>query len=175
MTLSIPDAKATNARPLLERFWERVNKNGPTVRPELGPCWEWTRALREGYGAITVRYVTYHAHRISWEIAHGVPPDKSVLHHCDNRKCVRPDHLFLGTQADNMADMDSKGRRRAPVGETNGQAKLTVDAVREIRAALPTGLIRRESARIRKELAAKYGISQPNITSIVKGIRWRAA
>lgn len=111
-------------KPVDERFWAKVNKQGPIVRPELGPCWEWTASLNsKGYGKMNVggyeaKYQA--AHRISWELVRGKIPDNlKVLHRCDNTKCVNIDHLFLGTQADNLRDMHNKGR--APKINNSGE------------------------------------------------------
>ena len=91
--------------PLEQRFWERVRKSDG--------CWLWTGRHRpDGYGQLLTaeRRVVY-AHRLAYEIHHGPIPDGMfVCHHCDNTPCVRPDHLFLGTHADNMRDMREKGR-----------------------------------------------------------------
>jgi hypothetical protein len=126
-----------------ERFWSRVNKDGPVPahHPELGPCWVWTAGkFEDGYGAIhtaterrgAVRRPQY-AHRVSWELAYGpVPEGFWVLHHCDNPPCVRPAHLFLGTNLDNMQDMAAK--QRGLNGIKNHNAKLTDEGVRQLRA-----------------------------------------
>lgn len=94
--------------PLAVRFWAKVEKT-PT-------CWEWRGATVTGYGHISMGGVLGKirlAHRISWEMHNGPIPDGlHVCHRCDNPKCVRPDHLFLGTDLDNAQDRDAKGRSR---------------------------------------------------------------
>jgi len=104
-------------RPLADRLWEKVNRDGPVPPhcPELGPCWIWTRAANKaGYGKIGSGEGagTLATHRVSWELTNGrVPDGLFVLHRCDNPPCCNPAHLFLGTSRDNTQDMIAKGRR----------------------------------------------------------------
>lgn len=150
-----------------ERFWKYVDKG-----PHPGGCWLWTgRTAPYGYGSLRRGMKLIRAHRLSWEIHNGpVPADLCVLHRCDTPSCVNPAHLFLGTQADNMADMEAKGRTRngAPYyGEAHSQAKLTEAAVRDIRAKYATG---RYSQR---ELAAEYEVTHTVIGDIVLRRSWK--
>ena len=131
-------------RPIAERFWEKVHKGDG--------CWEWT-AYRsaDGYGMIGRERGdgVERAHRLSWELHFGpIPSGTAVLHRCDNPPCVRPSHLFLGTQTENVADSVAKGRHRSPVhyGERHHWARLTEAEVREIRAAFDIGIPCRDLA-----------------------------
>lgn len=100
---------------VIRRFWEKVDKNGPTKVAALGPCWVWLgRTHKFGYGLITTGKKPHRrqclAHRYAWEIEHGeLQEGECVLHACDHPPCVR--HLFKGTQQDNLADMRAKGRQ----------------------------------------------------------------
>lgn len=87
-------------------FWEKVDKSGN--------CWIWQGSVnKEGYGGVQVKGMTWSTHRYSWFIEYGeIPKGLCVLHKCDNPSCVRPDHLFLGTQKDNVIDCYNKGRGR---------------------------------------------------------------
>lgn len=117
-----------------ERYWLQVEKDGPTPPhcPQIGPCWTW-RGTRDsnGYGLFLIqRRDVRRAHRYAWELEHGQIPDGlHACHHCDNPSCVRPEHIFIGTQFDNMRDCARKGRTFAqrfpelmPRGERHGFA-----------------------------------------------------
>jgi hypothetical protein len=103
--------KCAMASSLSERFWKQVNKNGPIVRAALGRCWLWTGRTREGrYGAVSFGGDQERAHRVSFFLAHARWPNPNCLHRCDVTLCVRPSHLFEGTQLDNVKDCWRKGR-----------------------------------------------------------------
>lgn len=150
-----------------ERFAALVRET-PAVHPLLGtPCREWTGGIDEdGYGRFRVgHHGVFKAHRYAWQLATGEDPGAlCVLHKCDNRRCVRPDHLFLGTRPENMADMAEK--HRSTIGERNPRARLTNAAVVEIRARLSAG----ES---HASLARAFGVSTRTIQGIHAGNRWR--
>jgi hypothetical protein len=120
--------------------------------------------MRNGYGRVTWKnQEQYYAHRLSYELFRGpIPSGCVVCHHCDNRKCVNPDHLFIGTQKDNLADMAAK--KRSCLGEKNGQAKLTEKQACAIRSLA--------GARTTSELAETYGVSRHLIRKIQIGELW---
>lgn len=167
-----------------DRFWSCVDKHGPVPehRPELGPCWVWTGSRRGiGYGRLSVHNTMRMAHRYSWELNVGPIPDGLwVLHKCDNRVCVNPSHLFLGTSQDNVADRDAKGRTasgtrngaatrpdRIPRGEMNPRAVLRESDVLSIRARYASGGVSLQ------EIANEYGISKQSIWRAIRGKAWR--
>lgn len=125
----------------LDRFWAKVDKNGPTPAhcPELGPCWVWTARTEGGYGKFWDGSKTCYAHRRLWEIYFGLILDGAcVCHRCDNRPCIRPSHLFLGTYTENEKDKHNKGREAR--GERHGLAKLDAFTVRLLRRLHKRGL-----------------------------------
>jgi hypothetical protein len=128
-------------------------------------CWFWLGELCElGYGLMRVNKLVKRAHRVSWqEFKSPIPPDMNVLHRCDIRCCINPDHLFLGTQAENMDDMVKKGRCRRSHGSTNGNSKLTEAQAIEIRAASGS----------HSEVACRYGIGKSIVSYIRRGESWR--
>ncbi|HVM93407.1 MAG TPA: HNH endonuclease [Terriglobales bacterium] len=136
------------------------------VRAESG-CWEWTGYVNKslGYGEFFWSRKKGYAHRFSYLIHKGEIPDgKLVCHTCDNRKCVNPEHLWLGSISENIKDMWEKGRQvfGDQRGEKNGCAKLTESDVKAIRQS-------RESQRA---IAEKYGISQAMVHLIKSRKKW---
>ncbi len=157
------------------RFWKKVSKTDS--------CWNWTECITpdRGYGQFSFGGRLQPAHRVSWKFAHGaIPMGMSVLHHCDNRKCVRPDHLFLGTAMDNTHDMLAKGREAS--GKNNGSKthpecvvkgenhpfhKITEDDVRMIRARYRPGLVTLD------DLSREFRLNPKTIHRIVLRERWK--
>ena len=95
-------------------FWDKVDKNGPTLRDELGPCWLWTGGSDpDGYGRFDTPTGKRGAHQVGYELQNGpIPEGHLIMHRCDNPPCVRGEHLTTGTNADNLKDMAEKGRAR---------------------------------------------------------------
>lgn len=116
----------------IELLLRKTNKFGRIVNDELGHCWEWLGAKKEGYGL----YCKTTTHRISYTLFKGIiPKNLVVMHICDNRGCINPEHLKLGTQQDNMNDKKEKGRCRGRTlrGENLSFSKLTNEDIKEIR------------------------------------------
>lgn len=130
-------------------------------------CWLWTGYTHpKGYGYVSLLRRTWKVHRLSWEHYKGQIPDGLwVLHKCDVRCCVNPDHLFLGTNADNVADKVRKGRAKTKSqwGETNGFAKLTAEQVRIIRI----------SDRPGRSLAKDFGVHESTVSRVRGGTLWK--
>jgi predicted XRE-type DNA-binding protein len=149
-----------------ERFWRKVNKNSGVTSPFAdGECWEWTKGLfTNGYGAFNYYGKNVHSHVFSWFLHSGLWPDKLVLHKCDNRRCVRPDHLWLGTNADNMKDKKDKGRTAKE--ESHGSSKLTKKQVWKIHK------LYREKGLTQENISLKINISRGQVSYIVDGKCW---
>ena len=142
------------------RFWRLVDTAG-------GPdaCWPWMgRRTPEGYGIKHLGKRRVAANRMALKYS-GIelPDDKNACHSCDNPPCCNPAHLFVGTQAANVADCISKGR--FVMGERNGSAKLTQKAAVSIRCDPRTQMV----------IAADFGISQSLVSAIKCGLRWKEA
>lgn len=144
-----------------ERLKKRISQQ-PTG------CWEWTGAVSEhGYGRIKVDGINCLAPRMSWCLFKGnIPRDICVLHKCDNRLCINPKHLFLGTRVDNIRDMVKKNRQRGLKCEANPRSKLTRKAVKAIRKEYAS------AGTFQHILAKKFGVSQPVISKIIRNERW---
>lgn len=163
------DPLALAPKPTLEQvFWAGVEKSSG--------CWVWTgtKVGRDGrhlYGTVTFQRRTYRAHRLSWMLHFGeVPSGMFVCHKCDNPPCVRPDHLFLGTNADNMADMAAKGRAHRNLGPLNVKSKLTPRDVQYIRRTY----VRGSSTAGAPALAAELGVSSSSVFHVLnrKNYAW---
>ena len=131
-------ARPKDKRPVKQRLKERFTKHLEQCKKTPDECWEWGIIDPNGYGTISAgssgrgHYIRKYAHRMSYETHKGpIPEGLNVCHHCDNRKCVNPDHLFVGTDLDNHTDKVRKGRQSR--GERHGGSKLTEDIVRKIR------------------------------------------
>lgn len=141
-----------------EYFWSRVDRGGP------GECWLWTKSQRKRYG----NFYGHQAHRWIFERLNGPVPESMVVRHtCDVPKCVNPSHLLVGTQLDNIRDMESRGRRRPPRPEMARTAKLDRSRVEEIRRLYVEGGVSQA------ELGRRYGVSDRNVSLIVRGLTWR--
>lgn len=179
------------------RFWSKVAlARAPEHRPELGECWVWAGGA-SSYGHFWLRGDNVMAHRVALAEKLGRPLHGQACHHCDRKLCVRPSHLFEGTQADNIADKvakgrqargethysktrpdllargDRNGRRLHPGsyehlrGEGNVRAKLTATQVATIRSAYASGGVSYS------ELADRFGVSKKLILNIVNRRSWR--
>ena len=147
-------------KPIEDRFWEKVTKTDT--------CWLWNGAMQpNGYGQFGAQVIGMSssalAHRVSYYLANSsLPPDLCVLHTCDNRRCVNPAHLVLGTTQENTDDMLCKGRDKVK-GELHKNHKLTEAQVTVIRA----------DTRLQRIIAKEYGVSQALVSALKNNKRWR--
>jgi hypothetical protein len=186
----------TDPRTMQERiriFWTRVDKNGPTPRPDPawtveqklppqwqwdgsiwiwteGPCWIWKGGKIKGYGNFRSEGKSILAHHFSYELEYGPIEEEifgepvEVLHTCDNRPCVRPSHLSKGMQSENFADMVSKNRQAK--GVSLPQSKLDWDKVLRIRAIYATGEL------TQGQIGKQFGVGRPTVSDVVRKKSW---
>jgi hypothetical protein len=152
-----------NHAPAKVRFWRHVSKSDN--------CWEWTSSIKDGYGQFKVDGRPMRAHRFSWLLHFGeIPVGLLVCHHCDNRACVRPEHLFLGTALHNHNDAVRKGRVRIPGGwrplppaRLKGRRKLTDSDIAAIRARRGEPL---------RSVAKDFGVHHTTVLRLLSGAHW---
>lgn len=169
-------------------FWKKVNSDGPIPNQSfphylgLDQCWEWIGFKRGGYGLINISGRNEGAHRLSWILHNGsIPSGSHILHRCDNRACVNPNHLRSGTALENNIDKIMKGRDKSPTGLRNGShtkpemrrigskcgaAKLTEESVLEIRK-------RKRSGERSADLATEFGVTKTAINYCIRGETWK--
>lgn len=149
---------------LEERFWSKVDRSG-------GPdaCWPWLAGCDRvaGYGVFWLNRRPVKAHKVALKLSgRPVPPGKLGLHHCDNRPCCNPAHLYHGTHKNNATDRSARGRANSPRGEAHGGAKLNVAQVLAIRREL------RAKFRTYADTARAYGVTAMTIFHIGSRKKW---
>jgi hypothetical protein len=148
--------------PLEKRFWKKVQKAEPNE------CWEWQGAIsKNGYGVIGHNGTNRGAHRVSYEIHNGaVPAGMNVLHSCDNRSCVNPNHLRSGTQSENIKEAVDKGRKFVPCasGEKNPKSKLTQEQANYIKS---------NPGMRHTEIAKMFCVSPNTVRGVRIGRTWK--
>jgi hypothetical protein len=144
-----------------KRFWARTIPSNECIR--------WLGAITSaGYGCVRINKQTYQAHRVAYELEKGeIPSNMYVIHTCDNRWCVNPEHLFIGTHQDNMTDKIRKGRQPQHHGENNPRARLTQKDIKEIRELYHSGNWKQ------KDIGLLFGIHQTHVSRIITWGVWK--
>lgn len=150
---------------VVDRFWNKVR-----FPENVDDCWEWTAYKnRSGYGVFIINNKTFSTHRLSWMFYNGpIDADKLVCHKCDNRSCVNPNHLFIGTYKDNTQDMINKNRQKPPLGQKNAFSTLLNSQVIEILNNVINGKYNSVS-----EISDHYNVGLDCIYQIFKEINWK--
>lgn len=159
LNLSTPELRVAYWLKKARLFWSKV--------AIVDDCWLWQGGLApSGYGYFTIKPVrNVHAHRAAWILTFGAIPDGLfVLHGCDNKRCVNPAHLFLGTQRDNIRDFDGKGLRQR--GEQHPRTRHTAEDIREMRR------LRAEEGLSFRAIGQRFGIRAEAVWKIFHGKRW---
>lgn len=168
-------------RSLEDRFWTKIDQNGPVMPGMSTSCWTWMGAKDTGgYGNFNLGMRFVKAHSFAFTQKNGALPEgKFVLHTCDNPSCCNPAHLYAGTKKDNAQDRERRQRGNHAVGqrhgcvthpglhrgERNGRAKMTEDTVRDLRRR------HREGERA-ASLARAYGLTKTTVSGILRGKLW---
>lgn len=171
MVVRVGTSDQEGALTTTERFWSKVDKRG------ADECWPWMGATQsKGYGQFSYGGRPRLATHIAWLLSRGELPGagQCVCHSCDVPRCVNPAHLFIGTQADNMRDMQRKGRARGPARshrgtytpETSPSRRLSYDDVRRARAMLSAG-------QSQHSVACALGVSRGAIQALANGRTWK--
>jgi len=153
----------------VERFWNKINKNGPLCQRLGTKCWLWVGATSGGYGVFRFGDKTQLAHRVAWVLSYGSLPEWTgdmkttviVRHDCDTPLCCNPEHLRTGHQSDNGRDKQLRARARGAFGVRNGNGKLSDDQIAELFSL-------RKQGYTQKEVATRLGVSQPHVSDIEK-------
>jgi HNH endonuclease len=145
------------------KFWSKV-----AIQESRDKCWPWIGAISGGkYGRLTIKRMSYSAHRIAYTLTHGaIPKGMDICHKCDNPPCCNPDHLFAGTRKDNFDDAVKKGRI-SPLYATSRITKLTESDVREVLFLLKVG------GKTQSEIANLFGVNQSEISRMKNKKRWK--
>jgi len=147
-----------------QRFWQKVDKSTKEK------CWNWNASKRAGYGAFKLNGKVVGAHRVSMEIKDGLAAGDLVLHKCDNKSCVNPNHLYKGDYSDNTYDsMERQGfepAENAKTGEDHPDAKLTRKDIKDIRERYECENLRQQ------DLADEYNVCQKQISNIINEKNW---
>lgn len=154
-------SKWSKQPPFEIRWWDRVDKRGAEE------CWPWKKTLsNSGYGKTKIRGKHTGAHRVAYELSNGpIPKGLQVCHHCDNKLCCNPKHLFLGTPKDNAQDKVNKGRQARKIGELHHMHILKEPDVKLIRELVVKGAPQ-------TVLANLFGVCPATINSLVARRSW---
>lgn len=153
---------------MTDRFWAKVDKRGPVIRPDLGRCWLWTSAKNAaGYGRFKFQSKQDYAHRVAYTLTYGLIDDGLfICHRCDNPSCVNPTHLFAAPAKENSLDRDLKGRGILPgAGIQHPSALFSESDIREIRR-------RRKEGETCISIANSYGVARTTISGICTRQKW---
>lgn len=153
--------RSKKVKQVQERIWSKIEVLGNEE------CWPYKEKLNEhGYGVFHIKHKSLLAHRVIYQLSKGeIPAGMIIMHSCDNPSCCNPAHLTLGTQQDNIRDMNNKGRGVTPFGEKCHKSKLKESEVRKIRDL--------QGSKNHKELAEMFGVTPSNVLFILKKKTWK--